>query len=189
MSRHKKKICFTVLFLLVLAVLFLLIFRMHEKKTFICETEPSAHSDIPVVSDNTEPPRQTTEPLLIDAAGTILKERIHTPAGYERVPCRKDSLTNFLRNYKMKRDGKPVLLYDGTKKSSQNAHAAILNFPSKGKICSSVRIRLCGYMPNISGTPAKRNVSPSTSQTASMPSTANGGKDTGFRYPNEAPTG
>ncbi len=129
MSRHKKKICFTVLFLLVLAVLFLLIFRMHEKKTSICETEPSAHSDIPVVSDNTEPPRQTTEPPLIDAAGTILKERIHTPAGYERVPCRKDSLTNFLRNYKMKRDGKPVLLYDGTKKSSQNAHAAIFKLP------------------------------------------------------------
>lgn len=129
MSRHKKKICFTVLFLLVLTVLFLLIFRMHEKKTSICETEPSAHSDIPVVSGNTEPPRQTTEPPLIDAAGTILKERIHTPAGYERVPCRKDSLTNFLRNYKMKRDGKPVLLYDGTKKSSQNAHAAIFKLP------------------------------------------------------------
>lgn len=131
MSHRKKKIRLLFLFVFVLAGLFFTYIgiRIHETKISIREAQPPAHSDTPVTTDITEPPRQTTEPPLMDAAGTILKERIHTPAGYERIPCKKDSLTNFLRNYKMKRDGKPVLLYDGTKKSSQNAHAAIFKLP------------------------------------------------------------
>lgn len=66
---------------------------------------------------------------IINASGNTLQTRINPPEGYKRTNAKKGSLTEFLRNYKMKKDGKPVLLYDKSKKSNQSAHAAIFKLP------------------------------------------------------------
>ena len=66
---------------------------------------------------------------IINAKGSTLKKRIRTPDGYKRNKADKDSLTSFLRNYPLKKDGQPVLLYDGEKKGNQDAHAAVFKLP------------------------------------------------------------
>lgn len=83
------------------------------------------------VSENE--PEKSQEPQktvsFINAAGKTLKTRILVPQGYERVNDGADSLASFLQNYKVKKDGSPVLLYDGTKKGNQDAHVAVLKLP------------------------------------------------------------
>ena len=70
------------------------------------------------VSENE--PEKSQEPQktvsFINAAGKTLKTRILVPQGYERVNDGADSLASFLQNYKVKKDGSPVLLYDGRKR-------------------------------------------------------------------------
>lgn len=65
----------------------------------------------------------------VNAAGKTLEKRIHVPEGYTRTKETVDSLGTFLRNYNVKKDGSPVLLYDGSKKGNQNAHVAVLKLP------------------------------------------------------------
>ena len=66
---------------------------------------------------------------LIDASGMTLESRIHTPDGYTRTSEDAGNLADFLRNYAMKEDQSPVLLYDGSKKGNQNAHVAVFDLP------------------------------------------------------------
>lgn len=66
---------------------------------------------------------------LIDPAGMILEERILCPDGYSRSASDAGSLAAFLRSYALKEDGSPVLLYDGSPKSSQSAHQAVFTLP------------------------------------------------------------
>lgn len=68
-------------------------------------------------------------PAFISAEGTTLETRIRVPEGYTRVPAKSGSLTAFLRVYPMKEDGSPVLLYNGTEKRNQSAHAAVFRLP------------------------------------------------------------
>ena len=88
-----------------------------------------------IKSTDIEPPFENTkeiekeEKILINPAGTTLKTRILTPEGYERTDESNESLTTFLRNYEMNEHGSPVLLYDGTEKWNQNAHAAVFKLP------------------------------------------------------------
>lgn len=88
-----------------------------------------------IKSTDIEPPFENTkeiekeEKILINPAGTTLKTRILTPEGYERTDESNESLTSFLRNYEMKEHSSPVLLYDGTEKWNQNAHAAVFKLP------------------------------------------------------------
>ena len=65
----------------------------------------------------------------LDASGKTLESRIKVPEGYQRIPVKKGSFGAFLRTYKMKKDGSPVLLYDGTEKGNQEAHVAIFRLP------------------------------------------------------------
>lgn len=67
--------------------------------------------------------------LCINPDGMTLDTRICTPEGYTRVEADADSLTTFLRDYPMKVDGSEVLLYDGSPKGNQRAHAAIFSLP------------------------------------------------------------
>lgn len=67
--------------------------------------------------------------LLIDSEGMTLQTRILTPEGYSRVPAEAGSLTQFLREYPLKEDGSPVLLYDGREKGNQSVHQAVLALP------------------------------------------------------------
>lgn len=67
--------------------------------------------------------------LLIDSEGMTLQTRILTPEGYSRVPAEAGSLTEFIREYPLKEDGSPVLLYDGREKGNQSAHQAVFALP------------------------------------------------------------
>ena len=90
-----------------------------NRKTSSSSTEsdiPNTSEDIPTAS-------------LIDASGMTLESRIRTPDGYTRTPEDTGSLAEFLRNYAMKEDQSPVLLYDGSEKGNQNAHVAVFDLP------------------------------------------------------------
>ncbi|MDO4942862.1 MAG: DUF4846 domain-containing protein [Lachnospiraceae bacterium] len=64
----------------------------------------------------------------INADGKVLKDRLPAPPGYTRTKEDRDGLAAFLRNYKMKKDGSPVLLYDGREKTA-DVHVAVFRLP------------------------------------------------------------
>lgn len=66
---------------------------------------------------------------LINPEGLTLEQRFLTPEGYTRVPKEMGSFQGFLRRYELKPDGSPVLLYDGSEKRNQTAHAAVFSMP------------------------------------------------------------
>ena len=68
-------------------------------------------------------------PAIINPEGKTLQERVAPPPGYERTKAKGDSLTTFLREYPLKKAGKPVLLYNGEKKGNQGAHVAVFKLP------------------------------------------------------------
>ncbi|HOV70550.1 MAG TPA: DUF4846 domain-containing protein, partial [Clostridia bacterium] len=63
----------------------------------------------------------------INPEGMVLAERFYVPDGYTRTDEEAGSLGEFLRNYRLKPDKSPVLLYDGSEKYNQSAHAAVFN--------------------------------------------------------------
>ena len=65
----------------------------------------------------------------VNPSGKTLAKRILTPKGYKRIKAKKGSFEAFLRNYKLKPDGSPVLLYDGREKGNQSAHIAVFRLP------------------------------------------------------------
>ena len=66
---------------------------------------------------------------LVNAAGKTLQTRVITPEGFTRTDEKDGSLGIFLRNYKLKKDGKPVLLYNKEEKGDQSAHVAVFKLP------------------------------------------------------------
>lgn len=83
-------------------------------------------------TDGVHPEEERNEDLnegLIDPAGTTLETRFQTPKGYHRVAKEMGSFQGFLRRYDMKPDKSPVLLYDGSRKRNQEAHAAVFAMP------------------------------------------------------------
>lgn len=65
----------------------------------------------------------------VNPFGKTLAKRILTPKGYKRIKAKKGSFEAFLRNYRLKPDGSPVLLYDGREKWNQSAHIAVFKLP------------------------------------------------------------
>ena len=65
----------------------------------------------------------------VNPSGKTLAKRILTPKGYKRIKAKKGSFEAFLRNYKLKPDGSPVLLYDGREKGNKSAHIAVFKLP------------------------------------------------------------
>lgn len=85
-----------------------------------------------VEETETEPLEQDSEaepPKILCPEGMTLETRVAAPQGYTRMTAEQESLTEFLRGYPMKEDGSPVLLYDGSRKGNQQAHAAVLALP------------------------------------------------------------
>ena len=66
---------------------------------------------------------------LIQPEGMSVLTRIDTPEGFLRTEVETGSFAEFVRNYSVKEDGSPVLLYNGTNKSNQSVHAAVFNLP------------------------------------------------------------
>ncbi len=90
------------------------------------EEETDSESEYIEISTETE----TEEPWVsIEPLGMTLESRINTPEGYTRTAFGESSLTAFLRDYSMKEDGAPVLLYNGAQKRNQSAHAAVFKLP------------------------------------------------------------
>ncbi len=69
------------------------------------------------------------EHIFILPEGNTVAARINTPKGYERIKCNASSFAEFARNYSVKPDGSPVLLYNGNDKRNQSAHVAVLELP------------------------------------------------------------
>lgn len=63
----------------------------------------------------------------IDEKGTTLEKRIHTPKGYTRIDAEAQSITEFLREFPLKKAGSDVLLYTGEPKTNQASHIAIFD--------------------------------------------------------------
>lgn len=104
--------------------------RMPEKTAL--ETEDLKSQTETGAADEKEP--DTAEEIVrIDSDGMTLQQRVRTPEGYERVPAEPDSFAAFLRDYLLKEDKSPVLLYDGRRKKNQNAHAAVFALPLEGE--------------------------------------------------------
>ncbi len=88
----------------------------------IPEEMPSVHNSPTGAITPTEMPYAYLLP-----EGTTLESRINPPEGYDRLPSKSGELTDYLRNMKLKEDGSPVLLYDGTEKGNQRSHAAVFD--------------------------------------------------------------
>ena len=68
-------------------------------------------------------------PSFVNPSGKTLVKRILTPKGYKRTKAKKGSFESFLRNYRLKPDGSPVLLCNGSEKGNQSAHIAVFKLP------------------------------------------------------------
>ena len=66
---------------------------------------------------------------ILNPDGDTLAARVNVPAGYQREEAKEDSLTAFLREYPLKKEGSPVLLYHGEQKENQQAHIAVFRLP------------------------------------------------------------
>ncbi len=82
-------------------------------------------------SDGSDPEESEADMVrkLLNPEGKTLETRILTPDGYTRVQSDAGSLLAFLRDYPLKEDGSPVLLFDGTQKYRQDVHAAVFQLP------------------------------------------------------------
>lgn len=79
-----------------------------------------------------------------DSTRTI-KNIIVPPAGYERIEAAPGSLAEWLRNLPLKEKDTPVYLYDGRKKSNQEAHWEVVDIDVGDKNlqqCADAIIRL-----------------------------------------------
>lgn len=66
-------------------------------------------------------------PVLINAAGKKLNDRVLTPSNYVRVANQENSFAAYLSEFPLKENGTKVMLYNGKEKNRQDAHAAVLD--------------------------------------------------------------
>ncbi len=66
---------------------------------------------------------------LLNSEGAVLETRVQAPEGFVRQAAESGRLQDYLRKYPLKEAGSPVLLYDGSKKGNQKAHAAVFALP------------------------------------------------------------
>ena len=79
-------------------------------------------------SDN----NNTEDIAWINPDGTTVKTRFNTPEGFQRVVLDSNSFGSFLQVLPLKKDGSPVLLYNGALKDHQKAHLAVVDWPIYG---------------------------------------------------------
>lgn len=130
--RDMKKRIFQIILLLITAGIFGCTGSDIGNQTLTTENESQFTERTEAESEEMEIEDSETEnekPLFIEPAGNILETRILTPEGYVRKTAEEGSLLEFLRNYPVKEDGSPVLLYDGSEKRNQDAHIAVLDLP------------------------------------------------------------
>jgi hypothetical protein len=80
-----------------------------------------------ICSGNNPDQKKDLQIQLIDTTKSVLCERINVPSNYQRIESPKGSFAYFLQHLELKSGGTEVRLFDGSKKSNQNVHAAIIN--------------------------------------------------------------
>lgn len=81
---------------------------------------------------------------ILNPTGNTIATRFRTPEGYMRVQVKENSFADFLRNSKLKPDGSPVHLFDGSVKN-RNVHAAVIDYDAGTRDlqqCADAVIRL-----------------------------------------------
>lgn len=70
-----------------------------------------------------------SKPNNINKLGDSISTRVNVPKGFKRVSYPKNSFQDYLRNYKLKKHGSPIINYDGSEYFAQHWHDAILEVP------------------------------------------------------------
>lgn len=99
--------------------------------------DPSDHPAVENETENDQTENKTASAengafqsdRIICSEGMTLETRFLEPEGFVRPQAEAGSLAEFLRNYSLKEDKSPVLLYDGSEKRNQQAHAAVFALP------------------------------------------------------------
>ena len=109
-----------------------------EESSDLDQDETTTDSDIQETlgsqgEDNLDEDNTKQETSFIDSSGNTVETRIRTPEGYSRVDVVDNSFGDFLRNFSLKEDGSPVLLYDGREKRNQSAHIAVFDMRISNK--------------------------------------------------------
>ena len=91
-------------------------------------TVPSA-TDSPEPVPTEAPVRSATGIPCVNPDGNTLETRVETPEGFIRTKEETNGLGTFLRDFKLKKDGSPVLLYNKQEKENQFAHVAVFKLP------------------------------------------------------------
>lgn len=107
--------------------------------------ETTSHSpNLPSSAQNTAP--ENTKGY-INPEGMTVGSRINPPASYKRVLVEPNSYGNYLRNLPLKKEGSPVLYFDGSKKRNFNVYEAVVDLPIGKKDlhqCADAVMRLRG---------------------------------------------
>lgn len=90
----------------------------------VLHSSPSAETEARPDGRQTESAAGKRQSYMVDTAGATIRERFPAPSGFLRIES--GDYGEFLRNQELLPDQSPVLLYDGTKKANQSAHAAVL---------------------------------------------------------------
>lgn len=131
MSRKKRAVFLFTAVLIGMAVLAVVVIRI-VRQDAPPEADVMPPASFPVSSEERKEPQDfnTAMPAaVINPDGNTLQERVDPPSGYERTKEKKDSLATFLREYPLKKAGKPVLLYNGEQKGNRGAHVAVFKLP------------------------------------------------------------
>ncbi|MFT4104210.1 MAG: DUF4846 domain-containing protein [Lacrimispora sp.] len=123
-----------------------------NKKPALQEERAESTSVLPSYEDIIYPEETGKEIIkeekpAINPSGLTLEERFSVPKGYKRVEKPLGSFQAYLRQYPLKPDKSPVLLYDGREKASQDVHAAVFAMPMvEGDLqqCADSVIRMYG---------------------------------------------
>lgn len=70
-----------------------------------------------------------SKPNHINTSGDSISTRVKVPSGFKRVEYTKGSFQEYLRNYRLKKHGAPIINYDGSEYFAQHWHDAILEIP------------------------------------------------------------
>lgn len=79
-------------------------------------SEPSFSQKKSPAKENLAEEKQTLPKSLINPSGKTIAQRIRVPDGYERVPVKKGSFSEYVRNLPLKPHGSKVHYYDGREK-------------------------------------------------------------------------
>lgn len=89
---------------------------------YACKAQPKTNSSQPL--DTSE-----AHSYQIHSKGNTVAERFPAPKGYKIIAATEGSFASYLRELTLKKDGAPVLLYDGSEKGNQGAHLAVVDLP------------------------------------------------------------